>query len=114
MAAADSFAPSYLDEIKHPMDFGTMSNKLNQGKYDTMEEFAKDVDLVFKNCRQFNPPATFPATCADIVERVYKREWPKAVEKKLSWGEKRGLQGVMTTLVKEPVLVPSAFSCPLV
>lgn len=90
------------------MDFGTMSNKLSQGTYETMEQFSRDVELVFSNCRKFNPPATFPVTCADVVERLFKKEWPRAMEKRLSWGEKRGLQGVMTTLIKEPVWV--AFS----
>lgn len=85
------------------MDFGTISNKLTQGKYSTMEELGSDIELVFSNCRQFNPPATFPVTCADVVERAFKKEWPKAIERKLSWMEKRGLQGVMTALVKEPM-----------
>ena len=38
----------YLDEIEHPMDFGTMMTKLNEGQYETMEELKKDVELVFK------------------------------------------------------------------
>ena len=87
------------------MDFGTISTKLAQNKYVTMEDFQKDIELVFSNCRQFNPPATFPVTCADVVERVFKKEWPKTMEKKLSWADKRGLQGIMTALVKEPMYV---------
>ncbi|KAG5645341.1 hypothetical protein DXG03_006403 [Asterophora parasitica] len=95
--------PTYLQEIARPMDFGTISTKLVQSKYVTMEEFAKDVELVFSNCRQFNPPLTFPITCTDVVEKVFKKEWPKAMERKLSWTDKRGLQGVMTSLVKDPI-----------
>lgn len=82
-----------------------MSQKLSQAKYDTMEEFGNYIELVFSNCRKFNPPGTYPAICADIVEKVFKKEWPKAMEMKLSWAEKRGLQGVMTTLVKEDMYV---------
>ncbi|PFH52313.1 hypothetical protein AMATHDRAFT_140606 [Amanita thiersii Skay4041] len=95
--------PTYLDEIHFPMDFGTMSTKLNEGKYNTMEDFRKDIELVFSNCRKFNPPRTFPVTCADTVEKAFKKEWPKLIERKLSWTEKRGLQGVMTNLVKDPI-----------
>ncbi|GLB35736.1 putative peptidase family M1 domain [Lyophyllum shimeji] len=95
--------PTYYEEIANPMDLGTIMTKLSQNKYVTMEDFGKDVELVFSNCRQFNPPATFPVTCADVVERAFKKEWAKAMEKKLSWMEKRGLQGVMTALVKEPM-----------
>ncbi|EEB88092.1 hypothetical protein MPER_14275, partial [Moniliophthora perniciosa FA553] len=50
----------YLEEIRHPMDFGTMSEKLSRGQYSTVDEFRKDIELVFSNCRQFNPPSTFP------------------------------------------------------
>lgn len=93
------------------MDFGTMSSKLNKGTYRFMEEFAKDAELVFHNCRQFNPPATYPVTCADIIEKAFKKEWSKAMEKKLSWQEKRSLQGFMTTLIKEDVFVFFRFIC---
>jgi len=83
------------------MDFATITQKLTDGQYAMMEQFKKDVDLVFSNCRQFNPPSTFPVTCADTMEKLFKKEWPKALERKLSWAEKRGLQGLMSTLAKE-------------
>ena len=95
----------YYDEIQHPMDFGTMLTKLNENKYQFMEQFKEDIELVFSNCRQFNTPDTYPTKCAAIVEKVFKKEWPKTMERKLSWTEKRGLQGIMTTLVKEPMSV---------
>lgn len=94
-------ANSYLEEIEHPMDLGTISTKLTENEYDTMEDIRKDIELVFANCRQFNPPGTYPYICANAVEKVFKKEWPKTMEKKLSWAEKRTLQGVMTSLVKE-------------
>ncbi|KAH9858258.1 hypothetical protein C2E23DRAFT_892071 [Lenzites betulinus] len=95
--------PTYFDEIKEPMDFGTIGTKLNEGKYSTMEEFAKDVEQIFQNCRAFNPPTTYPVLCADAVERVWKKEWAKATERKLSYAEKRSLQGLMKTLFNEPL-----------
>ncbi|KAF8910047.1 TATA-binding protein associated factor Taf2 [Gymnopilus junonius] len=95
--------PTYYDEIEHPMDFGTISTNLNGGKYSTMEDFKKDVGLVFNNCRQFNPPGTSPTICADVVEKLFKKEWPKAMERKLSWTDKRGLQGILTAIVKEQI-----------
>ena len=87
------------------MDFGTISNKLNEGKYSTMEEFARDVELVFQNCRIFNPPTTYPVMCADAVERVWKKEWAKAMEKRLSYAEKRSLQGLLKTLINDNMCV---------
>jgi len=80
-----------------------MLTNLNESKYQSMEQFKRDMELVFSNCRQFNTPDTYPTKCAAIVEKAFKKEWPKAMERKLSWAEKRGLQGIMTAFVKEPV-----------
>ena len=99
------FVPRYYEEIKEPMDFGTMSTKLDENKYTTMEEFGRDVELIFANCRQFNPPTTYPVQCADTLERIWKKEWSKAMEKKLSYQEKRGLQGMLKQIVGEQVYV---------
>lgn len=87
------------------MDFGTINQRLNQNKYETMEAFREDVMLVFRNCRQFNPPKTFPWDCADNVEAVFTKEWTRAMEKRLEWAEKRGLQGILSQLLKEDMWV---------
>ena len=87
------------------MDFGTINQRLNQNKYETMEDFKDDVILVFRNCRQFNPPGTFPYICADNVEAAFNKEWTRAVEKRLEWGEKRSLQGILSQLIKEDMWV---------
>ncbi|KAL5494783.1 hypothetical protein ACEPAI_245 [Sanghuangporus weigelae] len=93
--------PTYYDEIKNPMDFGTIGARLKKGLYSTMEEFASDIELVFANCRQFNPPGTLPVINAEAVEKVFKREWVKAMEKKLSFKEKRGLMSIMTRFMSD-------------
>ncbi|KZT27583.1 hypothetical protein NEOLEDRAFT_1130581 [Neolentinus lepideus HHB14362 ss-1] len=95
--------PTYYDEIESPMDLQTMGTKLGQGKYGTIEEFVRDTELIFSNCRKFNPPTTYPVNCADVVEKAFKREWAKMMEKKLSWQEKRSLQSLMTKLVAEDI-----------
>ena len=101
------------------MDFGTINQRLNQNKYDTMEDFKDDVMLVFRNCRQFNPAGTFPYICADNVEAAFIKEWTRALERRLEWGEKRNLQGVLSQLMKEDMwvttpflLVPPLTACP--
>ncbi|TBU50053.1 hypothetical protein BD309DRAFT_996445 [Dichomitus squalens] len=95
--------PTYYDEIKEPMDFGTMHTKLAEGKYATMEDFAKDVGLVFNNCRTFNPPTTYPVNCADALEKLFKKEWAKPAEKKLPPGERKQLVAMMKRLIDEPI-----------
>ncbi|KAK0465504.1 uncharacterized protein EV420DRAFT_1514646 [Desarmillaria tabescens] len=95
--------PSYLEEIAQPMDFGTMSEKLAQNQYQTMEDFRADFELVISNCRQFNPVKTYPHDCAAVIEKYFRKEWPKLMERKLTFAEKRGLLGVMTSIVKDNV-----------
>lgn len=95
----------YYDEIKNPMDFGTIQAKLNSGEYRTMEDFAKDVELIFANCRQFNPPTTYPVNCADAVEKAWKPLWSKTMQRKLQPSEKKSLQGLMNKLVADPMCV---------
>ena len=84
-----------------------------------MEDFKDDVMLVFRNCRQFNPAGTFPYICADNVEAAFIKEWTRAMERRLEWGEKRNLQGVLSQLMKEDMwvttpflLVPPLTACP--
>ncbi|TDL26427.1 TATA-binding protein associated factor Taf2 [Rickenella mellea] len=93
--------PTYYDEIKDPMDFGSMKLRLDSHHYKTMEEFASNAYLVFSNCRKFNYPGTDPVLCADIVEKAFKKEWAKVMEKKLSHNDKRSLLGIMTKLQNE-------------
>lgn len=83
------------------MDFGTITQRLNQNKYSTMEEFERDVRLVFSNCRQFNPPTTYPCNCADAVEQLFNKEWTKVAEKKLDFGDKRSMLTIVNQLLRE-------------
>lgn len=95
----------YYDEIANPMDLGTMGAKLAAGEYTCMEDFGKDIELIVANCRQFNPPTTYPAHCADTLEKAFKPLWSKAVVKKLQPSEKKSLQNLMNKLVADPMYV---------
>lgn len=46
----------YFDVIKHPMDLGTIKEKLARNEYRKPDEFAADVRLIFTNCYKYNPP----------------------------------------------------------
>ena len=82
-----------------------MSAKLTAGDYKTMEEFANDVELIFANCRQFNPPKTYPDACVNSVEAIWKPLWAKVTARKLVYNEKRALQGIMNKIMQEPTYV---------
>ncbi|KAF5370799.1 hypothetical protein D9758_001878 [Tetrapyrgos nigripes] len=58
----------YTDVVKHPMDFGTMTNKVNRGRYRSLEEFANDFRLVISNAKTFNPPGTIYYTEAERID----------------------------------------------
>ncbi len=80
-----------------------MLSKLGRGDYATMEDFKADFDLTIQNCFAFNPIGTPPNACGLVVQGAFEREWPKLVERKLSWAEKRGMQGILTKLRDDPV-----------
>ncbi|KAH9917523.1 uncharacterized protein B0H18DRAFT_958357 [Fomitopsis serialis] len=58
----------YADLIKRPMDLGTMTTKVEKGRYRSLEEFADDLRLVTANAKAFNPPGTIYHTEADRIE----------------------------------------------
>ena len=95
-------APTYYDEIKHPMDLSKIDKKLKSGEYKTMGDFAADMRLMFSNCRQFNPPGTAPALMEQVVSCVWRREWSRAMERKLEYSQKRSLQSMMSRLKQHP------------
>ncbi|WFD03799.1 hypothetical protein MOBT1_002493 [Malassezia obtusa] len=95
-------APTYYDEIKHPMDLSTIQRKLNDGAYRVMGDFAADMRLMLANCRQFNPAGTLPAQFEAVVRKVWRREWSRAMVRKLDYQDKRALQSMMGRLKQLP------------
>lgn len=78
--------PGYSDVIRNPMDFGTMSTKVERGKYRSLEDFAvrffyghhaitvnacytqSDFRLVTMNAKIFNPPGSIYYLEAERIE----------------------------------------------
>ncbi|GAB7356129.1 hypothetical protein MBLNU459_g6727t1 [Dothideomycetes sp. NU459] len=46
--------PEYFNEIKNPMAFDVLKRKLKRKKYQSLEQFMKDVDLMFENAKSYN------------------------------------------------------------
>ncbi|ORZ30655.1 Bromodomain-containing protein, partial [Catenaria anguillulae PL171] len=46
--------PTYLAVISHPMDFGTMREKVKAKVYKSLAQFEADFWLVIGNCKKFN------------------------------------------------------------
>ncbi|KAK5015708.1 hypothetical protein LTR60_002746, partial [Cryomyces antarcticus] len=46
--------PEYFNEIKAPMAVDLLKRKLKRKKYQSVDQFMKDVDLMFENAKQYN------------------------------------------------------------
>lgn len=46
--------PEYYEQVKNPMDYGTMKKKLENEEYRSAQAMQKDFRLVMQNCLQFN------------------------------------------------------------
>ncbi|KAM6225007.1 bromodomain-containing protein 9 isoform 2-T2 [Rhynchocyon petersi] len=54
----DAIAPGYSMIIKHPMDFGTMKDKIIAHEYKSVTEFKADFKLMCDNAMTYNRPDT--------------------------------------------------------
>ena len=41
--------------IKYPSDLNTVKNKLNEDKYENIQECLNDIQLIWDDCKTFNP-----------------------------------------------------------
>ena len=44
--------------IKNPMDLGTVIQKMKDDRYETVEDVLDDIQLIWDNCKTYNPPNT--------------------------------------------------------
>ncbi|XP_059449447.1 transcription factor GTE8-like [Corylus avellana] len=72
----------YYTIIKHPMDLGTIKNKLASGACSCPLNFLGDVRLTFANAMTYNPPGNDYYIMADTLSKYFEVRW-KAIEKKL-------------------------------
>ncbi len=55
-------------------DFSTIEHKLHTNQYNSLESFVDDVQLVFDNCRSYNPEGSIYAKNATRVEKYFRDE----------------------------------------
>ncbi|CAN2391887.1 estrogen response element binding, partial [Pristimantis euphronides] len=68
--------PDYYRIIKHPMDLSHIKRKLQLNgspHYSRPEEFVSDVQLIFKNCAEFNEPDSEVATAGIKLESYFEQ-----------------------------------------
>ncbi|KAG0173770.1 hypothetical protein DFQ30_007055 [Apophysomyces sp. BC1015] len=72
--------PDYLSIVKQPMDLSTIETKLNDGAYETSEEFEADIRLMFNNCYLYNPPVTPVHKMGTELEKAFDEKWQQKPE----------------------------------
>ncbi|XP_070268088.1 bromodomain-containing protein 9 isoform X3 [Myotis yumanensis] len=88
----DAIAPGYSMIIKHPMDFGTMKDKIMANEYKSVTEFKADFKLMCDNAMTYNRPDT-----------VYYKLAKKILHAGFKMMSKAALLGNEDTAVEEPV-----------
>ncbi|KAM3415353.1 hypothetical protein BST61_g8882 [Cercospora zeina] len=67
--------PHYRQIVKHPMDLGTMTQKLKNGQYSRASEVKKDFDLMISNCLAFNPNGNPVRDMGIQLQREFDALW---------------------------------------
>ncbi|TGZ65853.1 hypothetical protein CRM22_005681 [Opisthorchis felineus] len=48
-------APDYYEVIRNPMDLGSIRDRIDARKYVNVEDFMKDIELIYHNALEYNP-----------------------------------------------------------
>ncbi|KAH9858772.1 histone acetyltransferase GCN5 [Lenzites betulinus] len=62
----------YYEVITHPMDLSTMEHKLDNNQYPDVDAFIDDAQLIFDNCRMYNPEETVYHRSATKLEKYMR------------------------------------------
>ncbi|CAM8903731.1 unnamed protein product [Rhodiola kirilowii] len=71
----------YHSIIKHPMDLGTVKDRLTTNWYESPVEFAEDVRLTFRNAMTYNPKGHDVHVMAEQLLEIFEQKW-LAIEEK--------------------------------
>jgi hypothetical protein len=69
--------PHYLEVVKHPMDLSLIKNKCLNLEYESPEQCAQDIRLVFENACLFNPPGHAVHEAAELMMKEFEAEYLK-------------------------------------
>ncbi|GAB5362502.1 hypothetical protein AAMO2058_000802500 [Amorphochlora amoebiformis] len=67
--------PHYTQIVKEPMDLGTILKRLEERTYAEPKQVKADVELVWRNCRLFNPKGSWITNAATSLNKVFAKEW---------------------------------------
>ncbi|XP_071592357.1 bromodomain-containing protein 9 isoform X12 [Heliangelus exortis] len=109
----DAIAPGYSMIIKHPMDFGTMKDKISANEYKSVTEFKADFKLMCDNAMTYNRPDTVYYKLAKKIlhtgfkmmskERLLALKRSMSFMQDMDFSQQAALLGDEDTAVEEPV-----------
>ncbi|KAI5172281.1 hypothetical protein NEFER03_1395 [Nematocida sp. LUAm3] len=98
----DPQIPDYYDKIKHPMDLSTVSKKIDQEEYESLEEVKKDIELIFSNCFLYNAVDSPVHKMGSTLEKYFKQLVQKgALDKRKSLEEEKDKKKIKTRSMPE-------------
>ncbi|KAI6074862.1 Bromodomain-containing protein 9 isoform X1 [Aix galericulata] len=109
----DAIAPGYSMIIKHPMDFGTMKEKIAANEYKSVTEFKADFKLMCDNAMTYNRPDTVYYKLAKKIlhtgfkmmskERLLALKRSMSFMQDMDFSQQAALLGDEDASVEEPV-----------
>lgn len=69
--------PTYRQIVKYPMDLSTVLDKLGRRKYRSVNEWQKDIELIWSNCKLFNKDSF--KTYTDELQRYFHKMKKKEI-----------------------------------
>ena len=70
----DEFAAEYFDIIKHPMDLKTLKRNLMDNRYSSINEWAKDFNLIFENAITYNGEGNLISGSARYLQKKFSKK----------------------------------------
>lgn len=120
--------PDYPLVVKNPMDLSTVDQKLNNVEYDSVDDFVRDVNLIFSNCYLYNGRESPVSICASNLESAFNTSLrympkenskpaespaPKEAQKKTPAAPKAKKEPVKKEEKKEPKISSTFNSAPV-
>ncbi|RXM31272.1 hypothetical protein EOD39_7158 [Acipenser ruthenus] len=109
----DAIAPGYSMIIKHPMDFGTIKDKIEINDYKSVTEFKADFKLMCDNAMVYNRPETVYYKAAKKLlhtgfkmmskERLLALKRSMSFMQNMDFSQQAAILGNEDTVTEEPV-----------
>lgn len=67
--------PGYREAIANPIDMASIRNRIEAQCYETPDDFAADMELMFSNCRTFNEDDSPVGIAGANLQKFYHKRW---------------------------------------